>query len=450
MKGTRFLALAGFVLALWPFAAPDAAYGQNNTWAGAGVAAMFESARWRLGILRFNAAMELANAGYNSDIYFGQLGDPVPDGTLSASTPVQVLSPLSKTIILDLYDSPRYDFYVNTERQRAWNNTFSGLLHFNFTRVYVRIGGELANNRRRMSQELDVPIREISNRLDGLVLWQTSRATSLSLHYGGTTFDYGNAEFGQRSLAEVLNRKVNTFDLSAYVQPNPRFRFFITGQYGNFAFTAASSRFKDSRSYAMLGGFTSVIQEEAPGRAGGIVGSASLGYMRFDVLDAGQVDGSGLVGDVDLSVGILKLTTAKLFFSRSFRFSIYSGATRFIQMSYGAGISRYLSSRTSISYDLSFGQSAYPAAGADGGVPSGAARRYTVHRMSLNLALSRDLRIALVGSVGRRMFAETNQARNRSFLGLSLVYGASPGMGSNLSGGTSSGSGSNLLGGISR
>jgi hypothetical protein len=450
MRGTRFLALTGFGLGLWLFAAPGAARGQDNTWAGAGVAAMVESARWRLGILRINAALELANAGYNSDIYFGQFAAPVPDGIFSARVPVQVLVPLNRNIVLDLYNSPRYDFYLDTKRERAWNDTVSGLAHFIYDRVYFRMGGELSNNRRHMSQELDIPVREIANRLDGLVLWQATRATSLSLHYAGATLNYGNAQFGETSLAEVLNRKVDSFDLAAYIQPNPRFRFFVTSQYGHIAFAAASSRFKNARSYAVLGGFNSVIQEEAPSRAGGIVGGASLGYQYFNVLEAGQADGSGLVGAADLSVGILALTTARIFFSRSFQFSIYSGTSRFIQMTYGAGISRLLSNMTSISYDLSFGQSTYPAAGASAGAPSGSARRYTVHRASLNITLSRNLRIALAGSVGRRMFAVTNQAKNRSSIGLSLVYGASPGTGSNLSGGTLSGMGSNMSGGISR
>lgn len=436
MKGHRFLAMMRVVLAVGFFTAPGAIYGQDTTWAGAGLAAMVEAARWRLGILRVNAALELSSVGYNSDIYYGQFPKPVPDGTLSTSAPVQVFFPLNKRIVLDFFDRPRYDFYLTTDRERAWNNTLSGLIHFDFNKLYFRTGGELANNRRRYSQELDIPIREVANRLEGLVLWQTSRVTSLSLLMAGTKFDYSGDENTGQSVAETLNRKEVSFDLATYVQPNPRFRYFVNGRYGNFVFAAPGSSFKNSRSYAVLGGFTSVIQEEAPDRVGGIVGTASLGYSYFNVLDVGQADGSGFIGNVNLTMGILRLTTARIFYSRGFQFSIYSGTTYYVQQAYGLGIGRMMSRKSSISYDLYVGRSSYPPT--DTGEPSGEPRRITAHTLSLNMALSRNLRFTFYGSVGQKVILATDQARNRAFIGFNLVYG------------TSAAAISSPLGGISR
>ena len=64
--------------------APKTAWSQGRTWAGESLAQMVDSARWRLDFIRVNGALELINTGYDSDIYYGYLPEPVPDFTLSA------------------------------------------------------------------------------------------------------------------------------------------------------------------------------------------------------------------------------------------------------------------------------------------------------------------------------------------------------------------------------
>jgi hypothetical protein len=423
MKATRSLAASVLMIALWLSFAPRAAFGQGSTWAGVGLARMVETAMWKAGSLRVNADLEIRDAGYDSDIYYGFAGYSVPDGTIATSFPFQLLFSLNKTVVLDFFDIPRYDFYLDTKSERAWNNTFHGQIHFALAKVYLRLGGGYANNRQRLSQELYVNIREKTSRLDAFALWQASRAASFAVVFDRVNFDYGNAEFGGMDLAETLNRRVDSLEFVTFLQPDPRFRFFLDGQYGDYVFTAVSSQFKNTRSYALFGGFVSIIQEDSPDRTGRIVGSARLGYMKFDVRDIGQIDGSGLVGDVDLTAGIFRLTTARIFYSKGFQFSVFSGATFFVDQSYGIGINRSFSRRTSLSYDLTFGQNSYPRAAADGEAFSGVLYRFTTHRMSLSKTLSRYLRISLTGTLGRRVTAETGQAWKRYLIGVSLDFG---------------------------
>jgi hypothetical protein len=423
MKGKRILLAAGAALALG-FAAPGAAFGQGKTWPGLALAQIVETTMWRLGDLRVNAALEVGEAGYNSDIYYGFFGDPVPDATFTVSVPAQVIFPVSRRLILDLYDTPSYDFYVNTKRERGWNNAFVGFAHLALNRFYLRGGGELSNIRRRMSLELDVPIREKADSLDGFVLWQASRATSMALAYRGTAFDYGDAEYLGTSLSETLNRKEEAFDLYGYIQPSPRFHFYVDGRYGTYVFASAAASFKDARSYSIFGGFSSLIRAATTGRAGAISGSARLGYTRFDVRDVAQVDGSGLTGEVDLSIGILKLTTATVHFARGFQFSVLAGATYYLQTSYGAGISRLLSKRTSVSYDFLLGRTTYPGTEADAGASPGSLIRFATHSLKLSVLLKRNLSVVFAGTLGRRVLDTTGQRWNQDFFGFSLVYGA--------------------------
>jgi len=416
----------GLVIGAVLLCALDKAYCQGNTWAGSSLQQMVNSARWKFGLLRVNAAFNLLNAGYDSDIYYGYLDEPFPDFTLAASVPVQVLVPLSKKIVVDLFDNPQYVFYLDTKNERAWNNTFRGRAHIALENFYIQAGGGLSNVRRRLSPELDVNFRQKTNRLDGLLLWQVSQQTSLALIYGGADYDYGDGEFGGTNIAERLNRKENFFDLVVYLQPSPRARFFLDGQYGAYAFPEETAADRDARSYGVFGGLEFIPREGELVPAARVQGSVSLGYIRFDMKDPQFVDGSGLAGTVNLSAELLRRTTARAFYSRGFHFSIYSGASYYIATAYGGGITRLLSRHTSVSYELLLGHGSYPEDEAGGGISQGLYYRHITHSAGLTLMLTRNLTITFLGTLRRIAFDHTGQARNRNFFGFNLVYGYPP------------------------
>ncbi|MFO7734180.1 MAG: hypothetical protein R6X21_11110, partial [Candidatus Aminicenantes bacterium] len=190
MNRDRFFPVAALALLAALLWAPAKAYGQGSTWTGANLAQMIESAGWRLGALRVNAALQIMNAGYDSDVYYGYRGEPAPDLTLQASVPVQILLPLSKKVVLDVSDSPQYDFYLKTEGWRAWNNTFAGRVHLAFDKVYLQAGGDLDNSRRRLSSELELNVRQKRQGLNGLALWQVSKGLALSALFGTEEYEY--------------------------------------------------------------------------------------------------------------------------------------------------------------------------------------------------------------------------------------------------------------------
>jgi len=423
MSKKPFLALAALAGLSWLVVAPSPAFGQGDTWAGASLAQMVEGARWRLGVLRVNATFSLSNVGYDSDVFYGYLAEPVPDYTFSAGTTVQVLMPLSKKIVLDVFDSPQYMFYLDTKNERAWNNTFRGQVHFAFDRVYVQLGGGLSNVRYRLSPELNVNVRQNQDGLDGLILWQVSQRASLAFVYGSATYDYGEAEFGGVSLSDYLNRKEDYFDLITYIEPSPKVRFFVDGQYGSYAFAKEEFRSRDARSYGIFGGIEFIPKTGEQLATAGIEGRLKLGYQRLDVIDSRFVDGSGFTGEADVSVSLMKRNAAHAFFSRGFQFSVFSGSSYYLATAYGGGISRLLSRKASLSYDISFGRVLYPGSEA----PEGFLNRYTTHTFGLNLRLARHLSLGFLGTLGRRILDSSGLARNRNFFGFNLVYGSAGG-----------------------
>lgn len=423
MKRRLFVLSAAIALLAWFVLLARPVFGQGNTWAGASLAQMVEGARWKLGTLRVNAAFSLSNVGYDSDVFYGYTAEPVPDYTFSAGTTVQVLMPLSKKVVLDVFDSPQYVFYLDSKNERAWNNTFRGQVHFAFDRVYVQMGGGLSNVRYRLSPELNVNVRQKQDSLDGLVLWQVSKRASLAFVYGHAKYDLGKAEFGGVSLSDSLNRKEDYFDFITYIEPSPKVRFFVDGQYGSYAFTKEEFSVRNARSYGIFGGIEFIPRIGEQLATVGIGGSLRLGYQRLDIIDSRFVDGSGFAGAADISVTFMKKNAVRAFFSRGFQFSVLSGSSYYLSTTYGGGISRLLSRKASLSYDISFGRSLYPGSGA----PEGVLNRYTTHSFGLNIRLARQLSLGFLGTLGKRILDSSGLARNRNFFGFNLVYGSAGG-----------------------
>lgn len=399
-----------------------AVFAQGNTWVGSSLIRVVETAPWRLGFLRINAAVELLNSGYDSDVYYGYLEEASPDLTLTAGLPIQIWAPLSKKVVLEFTDNPQYLFFLDTRRERAFNNSFAGNIHFAFERFYLRGGGSLSNVRRRLSPELDINVRERVDSVNGLALWQSSRKASLAVIYEGASYDYGDAEFGGASISETLNRTEHSIDLVAYIQATPRLRLFTNGQYGRYDFPAGLPLERDARSLGIYAGFEFTPREGEVLSLARIDGRVSLGYIRLEMDSPSIRDAAGISGEVNLSAMPLRRTTVRAVFSRGFQFSVFSGTNYYLQTTYGGGVSRQLSNRISLSYDLVFGGSEYPEAeDGEGPVPG---YRYRTHSAVLSIGLAPRLTLSLIGTLGRRTIVQTDSTRNRNFFGFNLVYGA--------------------------
>jgi len=420
MAGRSIVLVRLLILIVALAASPGAATAQGRTWAGAGLKPMLDRALWRLGALRINASLSLANAGYDTDVYYGYFGESVPDFTLSASIPVQVLCPLGDRAVLELNDSPQYLFYGRTEKERAWNNIFGGGLHIALERLYIHLGGGLENVRQRLSPELDINVRTKADRLNGTLLWQAAEKVSLAALYGYARYDYGEAGLGGYDLSGTQNREERTVDLVTYLQPTARARLFLDGQYAVSIFAEPGSGHRDTRSYGIFGGLSFVKREDEAGPVDPPQGSISLGYKRFDVLDASLSDGWGFVGAVNVSMGIIAKTSVTAFLSRDFVFSVYSDEVFLLSTAFGGGVSRRLSRRSTVSYNATFGRSDYP----EGvGSPEDRDYRFTNHLITVNARMARHLTVTFQASLSRRAIGAGGSARNRHFLGLSLVYG---------------------------
>jgi hypothetical protein len=426
MKKKSHLPAAAIILSANLAILPSALFGQGKTWAGASLAQAVEATKWKVSWLLVNASLALNRAGYDSDIYYGYRENPIPDMTFSADIPIQVFAPLSKSIMLDLMDTPQYLFYLDTKSERAWNNVFQGHVHMALERLYFQVGGGLSNIRQRLSSELNINVRQRQGTLNGTLLWQASQATSFAIIYDKSKYDFGGDEFDATSLAETLNRKEDHLDVIAYLQPNSRLRLSLNGQYGEYFFKSASAKFKDSQSYGIFGGLNFVPQEGEARPIEPLQGSIGLGFKRLDITDPAFADGSGFVGTVSISSGLFRRTTGRVAFSRDYRFSFLANAAYYTSTSYGGGVTRSLSRRVSASYDISFDRGSYPEDETGDGTSPGVNVRYMTHLIGFYIRTARNMVISLEGTLGKRMLGEPALVRDRNFFCLSLVYGNPP------------------------
>jgi len=405
------------------------ALAQENTWMGAALEQMVNTARGRVGAFRYATVFRLDRTGYDSDIYFGSTAHAVPDYTITAGPDIQIFLPLKKRFVFDVFESPRYVFFFDTKRERALNNTFAGRVHLIFDKFYVQAGGGLIDAKQRLSTEVNLNIRIKQDDLTGLVLWRASKETSFALQYRSSEFRYENLTQGTVDFNMNLNRIESFVNLSAYLQQNAKTRFYLDGEYGLFSFTETTSRYKDAKSYGVYAGVEFLPSTEGQSATSGISGRINLGYTRFDILGGGAKDYSGLAGDSSVSIGIMRFTAIRAFFSRGPQFSAYSGLTYYLQTVYGVGLARSLSRRTSLIYDFYYGQNEYKGGENIGDEISGKRLdKQLTHSIGLNFRLSRVLELTLIGNWGKRESAFAPQQTSRHyFLGFSLTYGYSAG-----------------------
>jgi hypothetical protein len=425
MKTAARSALAGTAALVFILGFPAPSLGWGRTWLGTGLEQMVKAARWKTGALRSSAAFRFGNAGYDSDLYFGQTPDPVPDYTFTAGPDIHVLLLLKKGIVIDITEIPQYVFYAKTKKERALSNAFSGRVHFVFDRLYFQAGGESVNSKDRLSTELNFKIRRKENGLSGLAFWQVSKGSALALQYRIADLKYENPADGSLNIGENLDRRASSVNLTAYLAQVLRTRFYLDAQYGLFSFRNTTSGFKNSRSYGLFGGFEFVLP---PGGvlSRGLQGNISLGYKRFNVLDAQRKDFEGLAGNTSVAVKIGRATTLRVDFIRGTQFSAYADFAYYLQTTLGAGLSRALSRSIDFSYDFSFSRNEYEqyeADGARGARPS----EYLVHGVRLGFRPGKNFGMDLTANFSRMNSDTAGLSRRRHFIGFNLTYGSSPG-----------------------
>jgi hypothetical protein len=427
MKALKGFAAVGRMVIIFVLLLPGRSLGWGNTWLGVNLEQIINAARGKMGPFRYDAAFRLDNAGYNSDIYFGYLANPVPDYVFSAGPELSLYLPVTKGIVFDISEIPKYTFYLNTNRERAFNNAFRGQVHCALDRLYFEAGGGLRNAKENLSLEFNIPIRHMEMDFGGFAFWQISKGSAIAFQFRSTTFDYEDPQDGSLKLGEILNRRESYLNLTTFLLQVSKTRIYLDAEYGAFDFRETVSKFKDSRSYGIYGGIEflpeSPDKELSNEQNRGIRGRINLGYKYFDVLASRQKEFNGLIGHAGVEANILSFTTIRAVFDRNIQFSVYSDLDYYLQSVYGVGLSYALAKNIQATYDFSFSQFEYVRpAGLD--LNGTTSIKYLSHVFGIRLRLGRNLELDLAADLGRRTSNLVGQFYQRHFIGLSLTYGS--------------------------
>ncbi len=400
---------------------PNEAGAWGNTWMGINLGQVVDATHGRSGPFRYNLAIFVDNAGYDSDLYYGYYTEKVSDYMATAGVNLHVFLPLKKKIVFDLSEIPQYTFLARTNSERSWNNAFRGQVHVALDRVYLQLGAGLATMRDRLSPELNARIRHRQDDFFGLGLWQVSREVSLALQYRKSSYRYTELPAGGEGIRTALDRDEDFANFRAYLQQVSRTRYYLDAEYGSYKFKDAASRGRDARSYGAYAG-VEFLPPAGDLQTRGLQGRINLGWKAFDMRDPLGKDRSSLVGNSTVSLGVFRATALQGFFVRDFQFSAFSGVTYYFATTYGGGLAHFFTRRVMLSYDLAFLRLHYPDL-EEAGPEAPDVYRYITHTASILFRLRRDLQLTLFASLGRRRSDLAGAVSDRNFVGLSLIYG---------------------------
>jgi len=410
----RTLSAAVLVLALVCLRIESGA--QIYTWRGRELDQRWRKAALKIGPLRLQPALVLANAGIDSNIYYSP-SEPVKDFTVTAGPRLEGWLPIWRRLIIYGSGSPQYVYYSKTARERTWNYYYSGAVALSLRRLFINAEGRYSDARERWNYEIDIRPRRQERTWAGNFLIQTSRRTSLEFNVRRTDYDYENLYFDVFNVRERLNRTEIAYGLTAYYQKTSRTKFFLAGEQQEFDFEfAETSALKDSRSRAGYAGL-----EFSP--IGRIRGQARVGWKELDVFNAGAVDYGGIVGDVRLSLRLAGPFWVRASYLRDVDFSVWYDSAYYIQSRPSLGASLYVLRFIRLDYDYSIGRNDYPETqDVGGGVEVKRRDDYHIHQAGVYFRIRKNVAL---GAVFSRWLRDSNLDREddkRYFYGLNLTY----------------------------
>ncbi len=249
----------------------------------------FETARFRLGPVRFTPAIEVTSLGRDSNV-FNEADDPKSDTTAAFGPAVQLwMRPGSTRLTAKL--GGQYLYFKDYDNQRAWNTSNEARWDVPLARFTPFIEGSYVTSRDRQGYEID----SRSRRRDDSVTVGTGLRLS-----GNTAFVVSARRFNAKydetesflgtTLAEALNRREDTARMQFRYELTPFTTLVVETDLVRDRFEL--SQLRDTDSVRVMPGV-----ELKP--LAMISGRVFVGYRQFEPLTPSVPDYRGVVASVD-------------------------------------------------------------------------------------------------------------------------------------------------------
>jgi len=408
---------AAVLTVLWLFfIAPPSILG--DTYKGEELLRQMSLAPWKVGPFRIRPEIILSDLGYDSNIY--SQPEAVGDYRLTVGPSFTGYLAIRKKIVLTLYESPRYVYFFETTRERAWNNYFRADANILLNKMFLSAGAAWMDARERWNYEIDIRPRRKQADVQVSALLQTGKKTGFSLDFSASRIRYENLEFEQFPIAQELDRDEFRAAGGFYLQMTPRIRVFVQLEYGRFDFRDPLNP-RDAETRTAYAGF-----EFSPG--GRVNGRVRLGYKTLYPLNGGEPDFQGLVGDSSVSIDIARPIRLRGSYRRDVQFSVSYNARFFVENIAGGGLSLYIFKRkVRLDYDYNLVRNAYrPPSGEAGAGDFSMADKFTMQSVGFYFRLKENIGL---GVTAGRWDRKTDLIgwnygwrSKRNFAGLNLTY----------------------------
>jgi hypothetical protein len=249
----------------------------------------FETARFRLGPLRFTPAIEITSVGRDTNV-FNEADDPKSDTTAAFGPAVELwMRPAGTRLSARI--GGQYLYFKNFDNQRAWNTTNEARWEVPLARLTPFIAGSYINSRERQGYEIDSRSRRRDDSVTLGTSLRLSGKTSFVVSARRFNANYDETEsFLGTTLAEALNRREDTGQVQFRYELTPLTTFVLDTDFVRDRFELSNLR--DTDSIRVMPGF-----EFKPFAL--ISGRAFVGYRQFDPSSVTLPDYRGLVASVD-------------------------------------------------------------------------------------------------------------------------------------------------------
>ena len=269
-----------------------------------------ETARFRIGALRFTPSIAVSNVGVDSNV-FNEADDPKQD-TTAAVGPAVNLWLKTGPARLSGKASGQYLYFNKYTNQRSWNTNADGRWDLMLSRFVPYVSAGLSDNKDRPGYEIDSRVRLKLEQVHVGTPIRLSGKTTLLLEGGHTSMRYDRHDLvlGDQ-IANTLDRRTNAEDVQLRVALTPLTVFAVRAEALQDRFVYETDR--DADSVKVMPGFE--LKPEAL-----ISGQVFVGVRHFNGLHAEVPDYTGVVADVNASY-VLRSTLVQLRVSRDLNYS---------------------------------------------------------------------------------------------------------------------------------
>lgn len=249
----------------------------------------FETARFRLGPVRFTPAIQISSVGRDSNV-FNEADDPKSDTTAAIGPLVQFwMRPFGSRLTAKV--GGQYLYFKEFDDQRAWNTNNEVRWEVPLARLTPFVAGSYINTRERQGYEIDARAR----RRDGAFTVGTGLRLSGKTSFVGS-FRRFNAKYDEKdsilgaTLADALNRREDLTKVQFRYALTPLTTFVVDTDVQRDRFELSSVR--DTDSVRVVPGFE--IKPLAL-----ISGRVFVGFRQFTPVDTTVPEYRGVVASVD-------------------------------------------------------------------------------------------------------------------------------------------------------